>query len=508
MRTIPIAIRVMVAPNELAAATIADVQSEALAFALGDLQVANSMLAENRVGIQLAIIDTRIVNVAAPTEVADCKTGDDVTAIEDRAGVLNVYYVNRMGALRGLACARAEGREQDVIYLAWEDHPHSTVALVHELGHALGLLLPGAGHTDMVAGLDGSNLMATGDDDNDPAGRRRFTVGQAFRMNAESASWLNLATDPHNPVVPIRESGAARVACQCGERDPGGSCPRVADDVAPQSEEPGAAGPWSCSDELRLSPRTTSGAEGSIPPGEDPAAIAAGRMWRAPPGTCQPDIRGTSSQRGSATYIRIPNLARPGTCGSWMALFFRNGGVVHRFLAEPEPLWNSSADLLSLRYPVSALLPVKVHLHSAPNDWNTDAEYAMKVFGPANRSGLSLAFDEVTSCPTTNSSTSVIYVCYSPTGTGEGTASPDRIIKVVTSNRKETTVAHLIGRALGLPDADPADEAFAGNIMLAAPASRGPMLTLGQVYRASRRINASLPGCDPGPCPSLNAYVP
>ncbi len=509
LRIIPVALRVMVAPNELDGASITDVQNEALALGLADLQVANSMLAENRVGVQLAITDTRLVDVTDPTVVADCKTGDDQTATEDLDGVLNVYHVNQMGALRGFTCEEHETtRKNHVIYLAWEDHPHSTETLVHEVGHALGLMLPGAGHTNMVAGLDGTNIMATGPDDRDPAGRSRFTVGQAFRLNAESASWLNLAMDPDNPARPIREANAARVDCQCGKSDPAGRCPRVADDVATPSEKPSGAQTRSCFDEVQLSPRTTGDAEQSMPPEEDPAAIAAGRLWRARPRNCStPDVRGTSSRRSDVFFIEIPNLTRPGTtCGSWIALFFSNGGVVHRKLAEPEALWNPTSDLVVLPYPVSPLLDLKVLMHAAPNDWHQDEDYALKTFGPENRSGMKLTFDEVANCPAPSPDPAVLCVSYTSPGAGEGAVSPNGIIKVSILNRKESTVAHLIGSVLGLPEAG---TAFGKNVMRRDPNEREPRLTLGQVYRASAKLNSSLPGCTaiPNLCPSLTAGV-
>lgn len=510
LRSIPVALHAMVGSNTLGITDLATLQDEVVMHARADVDVANSILAENRSGVQLTIQEpVEKISDPEPTVIGDCLSGDALTAGKDVDGMLNVYYVNRVGTIRGITCDRHEGRKRDVIYTSWEEQPRSKTTLLHELGHALGMMLPGAGHTEKLAGLDGTNVMATGDDDDDPVGRHRFTVGQVFRMNAEFASWLNLAMDPTDPTIPIREAAASRLACQCGEVDPAGRCPRVVDDVARPSEDPGSARSWDCLDQLRLAPMSGS-ADVALPADESPFAIAVGRSWRAPPGTCSPELPGRPEQRFGATYIRFDNLTRPGSCGSWVAIFFRYGPVLYQPLTEPGFTWAPTADVLELRYPASPPIDVKVHVHSPPGDLSQDIDHAVQTFGPANRSGILLKFlPAPPSCPGSNTSLE-IHLCYAATGPAEATYLPgQRIIEVSLDSRTPTTVSHFLGRALGLDLATPAnDPAYLWNIMQSDPLKRGQKLTLGQVFRISIPLSSTLStACLSNACPSLTADV-
>jgi hypothetical protein len=79
---------------------------------------------------------------------------------------------------------------------------------------------------------------------------------------------------------------------------------------------------------------------------------------------------------------------------------------------------------------------------------------------------------------------------------------------ITLRNRNATTVSHFIGRALGLDPLPAGQAGFPENIMHHHPTDRGRKLTLGQVFRIHTRFGASLPSCDPGPCPALGATTP
>ncbi|MEA2724524.1 MAG: hypothetical protein QOH59_2295, partial [Gemmatimonadales bacterium] len=398
-------------------------------------------------------------------------------------------------------------RLHDVIYVAWEENPHFSTTLVHEIGHSLGQVTPGDGHTEFVGGLDGTNVMASGEHDDNPTGRYHLTVGQVFRMNAESASWLNLAKDLSDPPQDVRPTTAPRLDCQCGHQDPAGRCPRVGDDVAAPSGAPSVAMPWHCFDEVRLVPME-SGTEGTIPNDESPVGIVAGRIWRGLPG-CQTDRPASSRREFGATYLAIENIARPGGCPSWVAIFFRSAGVVHQPLEGATRVWTPSFDHSLVRYELPAQNPLLVQVYNAPAGEDEDIGFARETFGPTNRSGIGVQFPPPTTgtCPPGNPSSSDIYLCYVPTGPSEAKILSSRVIEIRSDKRTKSTASHYIGQVLGLPVVSAADEGlFPGNVMRRLPGDRGPRLTLGQVYHIHVGFG-SLPACTAGSCPSLAADV-
>jgi hypothetical protein len=446
-------------------------------------------------GVKLSLVNSQKIDVTTPTAVGGCLAGDDL-ADQDHPGLLNVYYVNRLGFSKGVTCARHQGRSHDVVYVAWEEHPHFPTTLVHEGGHALGLMVPGSGHANMVPKLDVTNVMSSAANDDEAEGRRHFTVGQVFRTNAETVSWLNVGRDLNDPPRPLREDNAARLDCQCGEEDPSGPCPRVVDDIATSSAAPGVAMPWDCYDEVRLAPTTP------MPADESPAGIVAGRSWRALSARCDPGMPASPKPRSGATYLRFENLYRPGDCQSHITVFFRRGGVMHQALAEPEPAWTPNANLWKVKYTVTSPIPVTVHVHDAPDDASQELEYALQTFGSANRTGIELQVAPADGCPNTNPAAPDIRVCYvDDGGASEATLPASRFIKVQLDKRKESTVAHFLGRVLGLRADGPP-----GNIMQPIP-PRAPKLTLGQVYHINVGLG-SLPPCDALPCPSLTTDLP
>lgn len=501
-RTIPIALRVMVGTSPLDDPD-PGLQDDVLGIADKDLQVANSILSESRSGILLDFVKKDKVAVSDVVEILDCINGDSKTALKDEAGLLNVYYVNSLAEYRGRTCDRHEGRRQDVIYVGWS--PHSPTTLIHEVGHALGLTLPGQGHTDTIRGFDRSNVMMSGDYDLDPGGRRRLTAGQAFRMNADPGSWLNWAYNPPDgdPAHRLREIGAPRLACQCGEQDPAGLCPRLGDDVARPSGRGDGIHTWDCFDQLKL----------DVPSLESPVAVVAGRRWRTPPGTCRDDLPGKTEVHWSATFVRFANLTRPGTCESWAAIFFRHLGVVFVPLEESKLPLSQSADLLVVTEPDPIPGPVEVTVHVYyPPAMKTivaqDVNHALNTFGSFNRSGIKLVFFRRpgVSCPQNSPLHPEINLCYSMAGNNEASlVGPRRIL--VRGGRTGSTVSHYIGRAFGLLPMliVSSGPGFPGNIMHGSPALRGKRLTLSQVFQINAFVNPSL--CAPKTCPTLSQNV-
>jgi hypothetical protein len=102
--------------------------------------------------------------------------------------------------------------------------------LIHELGHAFGLIEPGDGHVGWLSGIPGtgsSNIMyksSAGSGDS-------ITLGQAFRMSLETFSWLNTPRPSGKTVRGQWASGLAipapPVSCPCATYDAPGQCPEL-----------------------------------------------------------------------------------------------------------------------------------------------------------------------------------------------------------------------------------------------------------------------------------------
>ncbi|MGH7470905.1 MAG: hypothetical protein ACRENP_23405 [Longimicrobiales bacterium] len=143
---------------------------------------ANEVLRLNRVGLRLK--DTvQYYNENTPTACADFRPGS--------AG-LNVYFVEAipgLGLSRGVWCRSTDGgaaAEAGAAPVPREDilirynAPRPT--LLHEIGHALSLEV----HTDGADGFERrDNIMK-----HTEKVRRHISLGQAFRMNYDSDSWI------------------------------------------------------------------------------------------------------------------------------------------------------------------------------------------------------------------------------------------------------------------------------------------------------------------------------
>jgi hypothetical protein len=147
---------------------------------------------------------------------------------------LNVYVVDSINGLR-----QSHGYDffpyghPEVIFISLRYHLEWTLA--HEIGHALGLAervsdKVNCGHPQSpfggayCPGLDARNLMW----DAEPEGGqlKLFTLGQTFRMNVDTRSWLNQA---HLRLTPL--SRACQNDCWAGCCVISHPCPRITLDV-------------------------------------------------------------------------------------------------------------------------------------------------------------------------------------------------------------------------------------------------------------------------------------
>jgi hypothetical protein len=499
---VPIALRIMVFdPLATTAAALEAERTRVRLLAQDEISKARGYLAESRAGITLSEHDTRVIPVSETVSFGTCAEGEHQTSSYDVNHVLHVYYVDEVESLKGLTCPAHHRRPRDVLYVSVD--VHSPTTFIHELGHALGLTLPGQGHTDLMGGFDASNVMTSGDDDKDPVGRRRLTVGQVFRINADAASWLNRGRNGQG--TPLRPPAELRLDCQCALGGPPGRCPAVGADVGRSSKATPELDAGSCSDQILYTRLTTTS-------GEDPVALVSGRRWRAPPGQCIAEVPSRSDDRSGVIYGTFENLNHPSGCPDWAAIFFTR----HRplYLEAPQLGLSPNSDLV-LAYTVPpAPAVISVHLYYDGNGAGAvqqDTTYARRVFGEANRAGIDLAFTahQSTGCPpTTAAPVSDVILCYRA-GSGQEASIAGRRIEVRLGARKPSTAAHYLGRMLGLEPLPTAVPGFLGNIMREDPLRRGEKLTLGQVFRLHGTLSTTFPPrCDTGLCPSLDADIP
>jgi hypothetical protein len=510
LRVLPLALHVMIGNSSLGPGALSTLRNDVLQAANKEIGAASAILAEARAGVELKIVSTTTESTADRVDIAGCDDGDTKTAALDATGVLNVYYVDGSEVFRGLSCTWHEQRRQEVIYIMWEDHTPST--FIHELGHVLGLSMPSLGHPDRVGGFDRTNVMTSGNDDYDPGGRTHLTAGQIFRMNAEAASWINWSVKNFNQLnqiqaldplaIRLRETSAPRLSCQCGKDNPLGRCPTLVEDVALRSGRPDAEYSWSCVDQLWLKqvPATSN---------EEPVAIAAGRSWGSPPGTCRKDLSGTFDKHWGATFLALPNLTRAGDCSSSVAIFFRHHGLLYLPLPEPSVTWTNAAE----EYPVVQVMrnavPVRVLIH---HPWGAtasalvdDKKHMLKTFGSFNWSGIALDFKFTTSCQSPTGPFE-FSLCYG-VGAAEGKLSGAHSVQVSMLKRNPTTASHYLGRAMGLQQLTSTQRVFNGNIMQKDPAKRGQRLTRGQVFRVNQKLQPALYQCGID-CPPISADAP
>jgi len=214
-----------------------------------DFDTATLFMNMARVGIELTVLDGAIGDARYEHDTigVSCSTTDSYSTLDGRptsleTGMLNVYYV-WTGPYNGEACWPLEGRAEMLVFLPYLGRRTSTLA--HELGHAFGLWLPNGGHPREL--LDpvylpefrSTNIMAYANPYR-PEPRSHLTPGQAFRMNADTLSWVK----PQGLPLPQR-------FCQC---DPyaSGPCVPLASDQDNESPWTHVIEPGLCGDRIQV----------------------------------------------------------------------------------------------------------------------------------------------------------------------------------------------------------------------------------------------------------------
>jgi hypothetical protein len=168
-------------------------------------------------------------------------------------GHLNVFYVADVtspssgnASIAGLTCVE-EGASNIIFINANEAGPF---ILMHEVGHALGLVRPNAGHTNNMSGfrhtvVAGSNVGLDVMDASSEIAGKYFSVGQVLTMHIGGDSWLNLSSGPGGSTLRQRAfpgpPWVIQDGCACPENQPAEHCPALKLDVA----RPGTLATWS-----------------------------------------------------------------------------------------------------------------------------------------------------------------------------------------------------------------------------------------------------------------------
>jgi len=175
-------LRVNMTPILHAPVTFWLVRAGELARATGDLANANLLYNSNNVGIAFdgTFQDISGTAGAANTIGTGCA---NIGAIAGSAfftpNRLNVYYVD--SAFTGVNCTG----NRNIIFVGTTANNQT---LAHEFGHSFSLSPANSGgHTNGLPGFDGTNIMQGGG-----AGRTHFSEGQAFRMNVNVTSTINV----------------------------------------------------------------------------------------------------------------------------------------------------------------------------------------------------------------------------------------------------------------------------------------------------------------------------
>jgi hypothetical protein len=213
--------------------------------AIKSVQLANakSLLESSFAGLQLAgdkngggIPATRHATSAQAATIGDgCS---QVAAIRAEPAIykperLNVYVVPEINgaSAAGYTCV-AEGGPEIIFLDAGRSLPFT---LVHEIGHALGLVRPTWGHTNGLKGFyqtndaEPLNVMA-GTEALDPV---YFSVSQVARMTMAAESWLNLPLADATTMRSRQTPGSAplTVVCGCPETEARDDCTALQTDI-------------------------------------------------------------------------------------------------------------------------------------------------------------------------------------------------------------------------------------------------------------------------------------
>jgi hypothetical protein len=194
------------------------------ARATWDLEYANWAHAYNRAGIKLDPVEHHAMGIEK-IYLGDenCSTIEADLGFTADASHLHIVYVSEIGWLSdpyGWACPPNAARG-DIVIISWK-RPLATV-VTHEVIHRMGNSTPPfpfatAGHVDTYPGFDGTNLMWSHDDPTLNEDRFSLTLGQIYRVQGATHSWVNRGK--------LRPPGSTEKACVGAPT--GGECPKLA----------------------------------------------------------------------------------------------------------------------------------------------------------------------------------------------------------------------------------------------------------------------------------------
>jgi hypothetical protein len=197
-KSVRVPLNVWLAPKTLALSQVL--------FARSEIDVASALFKKNRVGLSFRTVDSAVLKPGDPRRgtIGDgCAHATNLKAAGPplyRKTKLNVYFVPAVrleqtdppNVWRGYTCY--ESGAQNIVYVSLSFGAPTTLA--HEIGHALSLTFAN-GHTGtgtwmIIPGFTKQNLMWTGLSTDASAAQDRFSLGQAYRMNVNQNSWINV----------------------------------------------------------------------------------------------------------------------------------------------------------------------------------------------------------------------------------------------------------------------------------------------------------------------------
>jgi hypothetical protein len=194
-------------------------------------KLADVVFRKNRIGIAFKVSLREYTGVQQSTVGNGCAHLDAVMAagppLYDPRFV-NVYYVKAIeGWYRGYNCF--ESGAGNVVYVSLTGTPEVNTTLAHELGHAFGLqrsvghINPGEFGATSSFVTPEQNLMYNTTLLSIAGAQRKFSLGQAYRMNVAWTSWIN------QPVVYGTTAGSLRHGVKkiCGDDPAPGECPAL-----------------------------------------------------------------------------------------------------------------------------------------------------------------------------------------------------------------------------------------------------------------------------------------
>lgn len=198
---------------------IVDTDPTTLLRAALDMANANYLYNSNKIGIAFDAIYVSAHNFADANK--GCAALSQIKASGFfKPGTLNVYYIDNPALPLGRACWDDGDNKPVSPGLIFVNQTGNSETLAHEFGHAfslddLHLLSP-----DVTAGIGFDNLMGSS------SIRSNFTIGQAFRMNVNSISMIN--------VNGVRVGWGVRGNPPCFDATKTDWCPKLSLDVTPK----------------------------------------------------------------------------------------------------------------------------------------------------------------------------------------------------------------------------------------------------------------------------------